>query len=105
MSFWLEDDDDPWSSQKPDASQTVYMSQQEKQFTCDNCGGTDCYHDGATGMDVCSACFTQSQAVSQAEVNWEDVVGLAARTTGGQIQQRRVVSKRKRGDTGKCIQP
>jgi hypothetical protein len=109
MSFWLEDDDDPYytgGSQQPSASQqTVYMSQQERQFSCDNCGGTDCYHDDSTGRDVCSACFTQSQAVSQAEADWEDVVGLAARTAGGQIQQRRVTSKRKRGDTGRTKQP
>lgn len=107
MAFWLEDDVDPWSSQQPEvASQAVYMSQQqEEHFSCDNCGGTDCYHDDATGMDVCSSCFTESQAPSQAEADWEDVVGLAARTAGGQIQQRRVMSKRKRGDTGRQKQP
>lgn len=139
MSFWLDDDDDPWSSeqqqqqqqlsqkqqQQPGASQQqqsnsntnnggttsgVYVSHQEAQFRCDNCGGADSYHDDATGLDVCSCCFTQSQApVSQPDnADWEDVVGLAARTAGGQIQQRRLrhsALQRKPGDTGRTKRP
>ena len=116
MSFWLDDDDNedddpyPWSSQNPkvsssnsqnqqhESSQNKNQSQSQQQkpstqvYQCINCDGNESYYDDATGTDVCTSCFTQSQVIAstqqqQPETDWEDVMGLAARTTGGHFKQ------------------
>jgi hypothetical protein len=96
MSFWLEDDDDPVSSQnnsQPFSGNVYLASQQDSQevsFVCENCGGTDSYLDESAGTLICSSCYTQSQSYSQVENDYEDVVGLAARNAVGHIQQRTI---------------
>ena len=113
MSFWLDDDDndddiDPWLSQgskaPPPSSSTSGTagggsrpSHQPPQYLCTNCGGLESYYDDATGTDVCASCFTQSQVIASTqqpdqETDWEDVMGLAARTTGGHFKQHKRLS-------------
>ena len=108
MSFWLQDDDEDgggaaaWSQQSSGGGAHLPQKQQQ-QFVCDNCGGTECYADDATGLDVCAVCFTESQEPSQSlsllsqgqggandTADYEDVAALAARDAGGRIirQQR-----------------
>jgi hypothetical protein len=106
MSFWLDDDenDNPWQRPKQignngNAALTAQKSTQASQsdaqqlFHCINCGSNESYYDDATGTDVCTSCFTQSQTAvnssQAAEADWEDVVGLAARTAGGQMIQQK----------------
>ncbi len=99
MSFWLDDDndnDDPWLSQGSKAPSSSgagrQLLSQQPQYLCTNCGGLESYYDDATGTDVCASCFTQSQVIASTqqphqETDWEDVMGLAARTTGGHFKQ------------------
>lgn len=142
MSFWLDDDDGgggdngigPWSSTVLSATvgataltaasavlnnnNSASQQQQQQQYVCENCGSTDSYHDESTNMDVCNSCYTQSQAISSQLADWDDVMGLAARTAGGRIKQQHhyggggmdgrrssLNSKRKRGETGRPKQP
>jgi hypothetical protein len=95
MSFWF-DDDDPYS-QKQSQSQASRLGQ-ESEFECQTCGATESYHDSATGREVCTVCYTQSQAITQdAEMEVEDVMALAAKTKSGRLLQRRQRTGGKRG--------
>ena len=86
------------SIQPPSQSQTQSDSLQKSQnlYQCTNCGGNDSYYDDATGTDVCTSCFTQSQVIASTqqpnETDWEDVMGLAARTIGGHFVQHKLPS-------------
>jgi hypothetical protein len=121
MSFWLDDDenDDPWQQQKQigkvnstlASQKSTLASQSDTQqlFRCINCGSNESYYDDATGTDVCNSCFTQSQTAvnssQAAEADWEDVVGLAARTAGGQmIQQKFRNGMRQSGRTKQSLE-
>ena len=111
-----------WSQPETQDSSTVYLSQQEQlQFVCDNCGGTECYLDDATGRDVCALCFTESQQSQSQQLlsqpgadtvaDFEDVVALAARHAGGRIRQQKRSTKKKQqqqaasGETRRYKQP
>ncbi|KAL7572038.1 hypothetical protein ACA910_001691 [Epithemia clementina (nom. ined.)] len=108
MDFWLEgnDDDGLAESQQQIVSQGTQNSAAAANSTndagldhslqCEHCGGTDFYHDDATGTDVCSSCFTQSQQQAPSQVmddmdngfEFEDMIQVAAKARGGHIVKR-----------------
>ena len=90
MSF-LFDDEEPFEGGEP---------------ACEYCGSTDMYYDEASGKDVCSLCFTQSQQINAASQEIEtmemgEVMEMAARTKGGMLithNVRQKGHKRQRGN-------
>ena len=68
MSFWLEDE-----------------VEESPEFECEHCGGTEFYLEGA--HQVCRTCFAHSQSQTQSQLEYEEVMQLAAKTRGGQIVQ------------------
>jgi hypothetical protein len=88
MSFYFDDEDDwdvPSSSQRS-SQKTKKKRTTEDDFVCENCGGTECYMDGTSGILTCAECFTQSQniiAASQEELDVTEALGLAGRVKGG----------------------
>lgn len=65
MSFYFDDDDDHTSS---------------NHQICPNCSGADFYSDPVSGTLTCSSCFTQSQTATQEEFDYDEKVGLIAKT-------------------------
>jgi hypothetical protein len=109
MSFYLDDDDPYFPS-----SNNIFKEEQEG-FICENCGGTDSYIDASTGAHCCASCFTQSQSAvpatqdagaGESALEFEDVMGLAARTRRGRLVQQRPPTARTSGGNGwKQCQP
>lgn len=59
----------------------------ESEFLCVTCGGSDYYLDPIGGALCCTSCFTQSQQMTQesTELDMEEVQALAARTSSGRV--------------------
>jgi hypothetical protein len=96
MSFVFEDDD-PYAASQESGTGANIMTQDAQQFVCENCGSNECYYDQVAGKDVCQECFTQSQQINTCSqevetMEYDEVMGLAAKTKGG-----KVVWNRKRG--------
>lgn len=109
MSFWLDDDDDGPSlgnlmgsqsqSQSQQLSQEQSQSQSQRRLSqataavwhCEECGGLESYNDVASGHTICSDCFTASQKKNddQHEMDYDDVMALAAKARGGVLVQQR----------------
>lgn len=90
MSFWLDEDDNdappplPGSSSQLASRNTQATSSDD--FLCPVCGSSSAYEDATTGRLVCADCFTESQEPTQAsQLEYEDVVGLAAKNKSGQF--------------------
>ena len=63
----------------------------EQEFLCVTCGGSDYYVDPIGGALCCTSCFTQSQQMTQesTELDMEEVQALAARTSSGRVMANR----------------
>eukprot|EP00977_Amphora_coffeiformis_P003019 scaffold574_cov190-Amphora_coffeaeformis.AAC.9 len=109
--FWLDDDDDAGLGVFPNSqamtilgsqlSQSQQLSQQLSQsqtnpfathqapaFLCETCGATDGAVEDDDGILTCKYCYTQSQTQQSTALDYDEVMGLAAKT-GGRIQQNR----------------
>jgi hypothetical protein len=125
MSFWLDDDDiddgglgnlmSQSQSQSQQLSQEQSQSQSQRRLSqataavwhCGECGGLESYTDGATGETICSDCFTASQKKNddQTDMDYEDVMGLAAKTRGGALVQQRRSRKSVSGSSARNQTP
>lgn len=109
MAFWLDqDDDDPFfGAESSGFSQTsaarlsqgtcfsqvtigagaagAAFGENTNGLVCDQCGGTDFYVDETTNRNVCTSCYTESQP-TQTEMDYEEVVNLAAKTKTGALK-------------------
>mmetsp|Transcript_13162 Transcript_13162/g.36392 ORF Transcript_13162/g.36392 Transcript_13162/m.36392 type:complete len:736 (-) Transcript_13162:1166-3373(-) len=68
----------------PSSQEALPLSQ---QFICAQCDGTEYYPDPATGVPVCSSCFTQSQSQTiksedADEDDYGDAMAVAAKSKG-----------------------
>ncbi|GKZ00956.1 hypothetical protein MPSEU_001047100 [Mayamaea pseudoterrestris] len=85
MSFFWQDDDDeePLSQSIFNSSQGDFVSaSQPSSFFCQFCQGTDFYVDDTTDRQVCTNCHIESQPSQSQAMDYEEVVGLAAKTHG-----------------------
>lgn len=79
FNWWDDDDDDEKIAVGRESSLSQFSQHVSQLFRCENCGGTDSYHDSTSGQDVCTLCFTQSQVNLSQEIDDEDINVLAAR--------------------------
>lgn len=108
MSFYLDNDEVQFSQgaslpssfqAKEESSAKQFVTRADDAFVCDNCGGDQSYLDETTGGLICASCFTQSQtilAASQEEVDYDEVMALAGRFSGGHLASASTPSTRRR---------